>query len=277
MTLTDLMANPYCWLLLAFCTIFGVSFTIYQVFINKQNKEISFVKHKFYAIEQGRKAIDGLDILYKGQKTESLIVSRYAIWNSGNILIRNEDVVESRKLCLKCSEDAKILDAKIIAVNEDTNLCNIDSIDDNQVNLTFDYLDKNDGLVIQVLHTGKQNNLIFDCKLKGGNLKDADYSKLENILSKEENKSRKLAKSLLTIEVFLLAVGGFLTIFMTLDKIYNIIPRDNIFSVDYQISNNIFIFMTVILIVLLFLMCKLLFIKIYHFNIPSKLRKFEDL
>lgn len=278
MTLTDLMANPYCWLLLAICTVSGLGFGIYQILTNRQNKEISFVKHKFYAIEKGKKSIDGLDILYKGQKTESLIVSRYAIWNSGNILINNnDDVVESRKLCLKCLDDSKILDAKIIAVSEDSNLCKIDRIDDNQVNLTFDYLDKNDGLIIQVLHTGKQDSLVFDCKLKGGNFKDADYSKLDKFLSKRESKSEKLSKSIFVIGLFIVAIGIILSIFSSLDKIYHIIPKDIIFSVNYPINNNIILVLNGIMLIELFFIIKLLFIKIYHLNIPTKLRKFENL
>ena len=34
--------------------------------------------------------------------------------------------------------------------------------------MSFDYVDHGDGFVLQILHTGKSQDLEFDCKIKGG-------------------------------------------------------------------------------------------------------------
>ena len=37
-----------------------------------------------------------------------------------------------------------------------------------KVNLGFEYVDKKEGVVLQIIHTGNANDLKVDCKIKGG-------------------------------------------------------------------------------------------------------------
>ena len=91
-----------------------------------------------------------------------------AIWNSGNITINNTDIVKTRELTFATDEENVILDAEILGVSEETNKFSLLFIDNKTVKLIFDYLDKKDGIVIQIIHTGLSENLLLSCKIKGG-------------------------------------------------------------------------------------------------------------
>jgi hypothetical protein len=109
----------------------------------------------------------GLEVTYKGHKVDNLTVSKILFWNNGYDTIDSADIVSTDPL--RIDSVNQILDAVIIKTNNSSNqIIAAIGVDGASVNIAFDYLDKNDGAIIQVVHAGKSSNdLSLKGKLKG--------------------------------------------------------------------------------------------------------------
>ena len=113
--------------------------------------------------------INSLDIKYSGKPIKNFTISKIAFWNSGNETIDKDDIVNADPIIIHVKNDGKILEAKIIASNNESNCFSLtDVYDDCKINMNFDYIDKDDGVGIQVYHTGSSNKDIEVCgRIKG--------------------------------------------------------------------------------------------------------------
>lgn len=68
---------------------------------------------------------------------------------------------------IKC-DLGKILDGKILAQSDSSNGFVISNITSTEIEIKFTYMDGNDGVKIQILHTCSGGKLNVDCKIKGG-------------------------------------------------------------------------------------------------------------
>lgn len=166
--LEKLMDNPVAWAVLAISTIASFVYAVITQHINKERKQLSYYQRSQSIIRDKKGKFDKLSVLYDGQLVDSICVSTVTIWNSGNRTINDSDIVESKELTLSLLEDNKILSADIIAVSEDTNNFKITMIDNSSMKILFDYVDKKEGVVIQIIHTGKSESVVINCKIKGG-------------------------------------------------------------------------------------------------------------
>ena len=79
-------------------------------------------------------------------------LTKLAFWNSGTETINKIDIVNSDPLRIDGTELNTIVGAKISFTRR--NVSNIEvSLIENTVQLSFDYLDKNDGAIIDIYHT----------------------------------------------------------------------------------------------------------------------------
>lgn len=169
MTLEQLMNNPYAWLILSACTVFSVFYGIYAGVKSKEKKEISYRVNTYEIVRAGENMIPQFQMSYGEHPIRNLTVSRFVIWNSGNKLLNHSDIVEEKPLSITSSDkEAEILDASIIKRSEESNKFVINKKENRCVELEFDYMDKKDGVIVQILHTGSINDFDLDCKIKGG-------------------------------------------------------------------------------------------------------------
>ncbi|MDD5447112.1 MAG: hypothetical protein PHY36_04435 [Methanocellales archaeon] len=110
-----------------------------------------------------------LQMLYSGQEIENLTATKIAFWNKGRDTINSQDIASADPLIISIKDGYKILDAKIIYTKNTANQFSVIPSDDRSyVKMHFDYLDKDDGAIIQILHTGKSSKDIEFCgKIKG--------------------------------------------------------------------------------------------------------------
>lgn len=166
--LEKLMASPIAWTILAFFTILSVAFSVYTWVVGKKRKRISYCFETSMLIKNGSSQIKNLSIQFNNQVIEDLSVSHFYIWNSGNDVINEADVVEMKPLSIINTGTANILEATVLFTNETSNNIRIDKFANNSVCFAFDYLGAGDGAHVQVLHSGTANDLKVDGKLKGG-------------------------------------------------------------------------------------------------------------
>lgn len=166
--LDSLMQNAVIWLILSLCTIGSMIWGIYTWWVNKQSKEISYEYESTEVIKAGKCFSDQLVIRFAGNPISDLSVTKFYIWNSGTEIINREDIVVTKPLTIKGNKLATLLEADIAYSNEGTNEFKVEKFSNEALILSFDYVAKKQGIVLQVLHTGSAENLLVDCTIKGG-------------------------------------------------------------------------------------------------------------
>ena len=109
-------------------------------------------------IQDNISTISGLKIMYDDCVIANLSTTTIAFWNNGSETIDDRDRVISNPLRISTSKTARVLNAKIIFTNNQSNHLSVETDDEgNNIYLLFDYLDKDQGGIIQVIHTGKSS------------------------------------------------------------------------------------------------------------------------
>lgn len=175
---------------------------IYATIKSKKDKKPSYALWGFNLVKNFKYNIESLEMLHKGEKIENLTVTKLAFWNAGRETINNQDIVTIDPPRIIIKDEGEILDAKIIDINNPSNNFSIDiSKEKNSILLNFDYIDKNDGIILQILHTNlspKSLELI-------GKIKGSIYSK-----------KKIIPKKSISLKQFLLSIGPILLIILLL-------------------------------------------------------------
>jgi hypothetical protein len=141
-------------------------------------------------------SMSGLKITYNDHGIANLSITSILFWNNGSETIDEQDRVRSNPLRVSTNEGVQILDAKIAISNNQANRLSV-NVDEqgNHAYLFFDYLDKAQGGIIQVTHTGLSSD---DLSLHG-DIKGAALQKCK------DHSQRSWPYLLLTILLFVLA------------------------------------------------------------------------
>jgi len=99
-----------------------------------------------------------LQVLFKGKQVENLTISKVMFWNDGAETIKNDDIETVNRIRISTTKEVSLLDAKILATNNHSSQFEVNLDEENNcVYLEFDYLDKKQGAVVQVIHTGSSS------------------------------------------------------------------------------------------------------------------------
>lgn len=96
-----------------------------------------------------------MKIFYNEKEIDSLSITKISFCNKGLETIQKNDTIESDKITVELvGKDIKILDSDLIYESRAVNKFSFSIVkDENELNVSFDFLDKNDGAIIQILHT----------------------------------------------------------------------------------------------------------------------------
>lgn len=109
-----------------------------------------------------------LNILYDDEKISNVTVSKLIFWNDGNKTILDTDIASSDPFVVEGIEGVKILEVEKIFEKNKTNKFEVEVLEDGKkLAINFEYVDKNEGIIIQIVHTGKTSQ---DIKV-GGTIK----------------------------------------------------------------------------------------------------------
>jgi hypothetical protein len=141
-----------------------------------------------------------LRVTYRGQIVENFTVTRVMFWNQGRETIRENDIAE--QLTIKPKGNYKILDARKTEDNNKPSQFDVSMTDDGLVRCKFLYIDKDQGCIIQVSHTGKESD---DIEMTGTIMSARKlFRKDINIRAYRESKKRLMSMGL-QILVYVLA------------------------------------------------------------------------
>ena len=156
------------WIILSLCTIASLVFGIFSWIKSKKRKQFTYASKSNYIIQNKANQIEKLDLKFDGKKIDNLTITTIVIWNSQNTEIRSEDIVTDYELSLYSTGDTEILDAKIVFESEPANKFSIVDSNPKRIKFGLEYVDKKDGLVVQIIHTGKAKDINVDVRIKGG-------------------------------------------------------------------------------------------------------------
>ncbi len=157
--------NPWLSIASLIIAVFGVGLAIIFYIKGKRVKLPFYADRSVNIVKDLVSRFESLEMLYSGQPIENLTVTKTAFWNGGRDTIKGGDVASADPLSVHVKKGCKILDAKILYTKNPANQFSITTSDDQSyITLQFDYVDKGEGVVIQLIHTCTSSE---DIKIRG--------------------------------------------------------------------------------------------------------------
>lgn len=231
-------SNPLLNACSLFFAILGIIFSVYFYFKSKKVRVPIYMLRTVNLVRENVQKIDTVNILYAGNTVNNLSITKIAFWNDGKETINNSDIAQNNPIRLIIDKDCFFLDAEIIYQKNPSNGFNISISNDNKyIDINFDYFDFEEGLVLQVFHTGNESD---DITLVGQvksvkKIKRKDYSPsfippsfiptyIVDVL-KKTTLPKKVAKLVLGWTVFIM--GLFSIIIALIMPFMEIAPKDS--------------------------------------------------
>ncbi|MCF7838332.1 MAG: hypothetical protein K9N49_06850 [Candidatus Marinimicrobia bacterium] len=173
MSIADIVESPYFTLALAGIAILGLLLTIVFYRKSRRRKLPLFEIARRTLIQNRTPLITGLSVHFKGQEQNVITVAHVWFWNQGDDTINASDIASANPVAISVARGVDLLDVQIIKVVDKANRCEIgepEQEDDGSflIPLRFDYLDKGDGLVVQIVHNGEtRHHVTVTGKIKG--------------------------------------------------------------------------------------------------------------
>lgn len=159
-TINALASNPWITLGGFFIGILGVVLAIVFYVKSKKDRLPCYEVSGNTLIEGVDKALDGLQLQYKGKQQNRITVTKIVLWNDGRETIDKNNIVPTDPVRVICPVDIDILDIQVTQVSSNANaieLCEPSKDGENtSYPINFEYLDHKDYLVIQIVHNGDE-------------------------------------------------------------------------------------------------------------------------
>jgi hypothetical protein len=211
---------------------------IYFYYQSKREKILVYSKQTFNLVKSSLSKIENIEIKYNDSVVKNLSLTKFAIWNAGKDPIKRVDIASTDPLIVFANNDIIIYDYKISNQN-DVNNIQIKRIDSNAINISFEYLGFNDGLVLNIYHNSQSS---IDIKIKGTIIgaKNIKYGIKKNYFSEKIDFTFKPLNYFLGHKNIMVKIlGGILTFPIALIGVplaFIILPLD--YFIDRVINKN---------------------------------------
>lgn len=164
-----ILTNPYFRVLSFLIPVLSLIFAIIIYFKSKKIKKPCYAITSTNIFKELTSKIKSLSILYSEKKIANLTITKFVFWNAGKDIITSSDIAHLDPLRIYSAEECQILNAIVIYEKNKTNDFKVSLIPDQSIiNISFEFLGKDDGAVIQIIHTGITNrDIIFSGTIKG--------------------------------------------------------------------------------------------------------------
>ena len=173
----------------------------------KREKSPRFAQRSVNLIANATTAYPNLQVHYKGhgQDLDNLSVAIFAFWNAGRETIRGADITSADPLVIRPREGVTLLGASLIASNNIVSNVKCEyNKNHGRVVMTFEYLDQDQGFVVELLHTGRNKDdvMLTGTFIGGGKAQDTrkkPFRLLNMALAGGKKRSRRQLKRRLII------------------------------------------------------------------------------
>ncbi|CAL2083489.1 conserved hypothetical protein [Tenacibaculum dicentrarchi] len=144
------------FLLLAISSIV-VSYLLYLK--SKKSKKPTYIIKSFNLVKEKVSKIEQVKILYDEKVINNLTVSKLSLWNKGKETIDSSDIAPKDKIRIDIAKNHKILNANIIYQKKIANNFSLNlNKSQSSLKIDFDYFHFNEGVVIELYHTGTSSS-----------------------------------------------------------------------------------------------------------------------
>lgn len=169
--LEQLQNNPLIWFILALCAFVSVYLGRKSI----ERKTIKAILTSDELITNQQSKISKIKIFFEDKPVNKLTITKLTFWNNSSPTINDTDIITAAPLSV-FTKNGEILEISLLKGNDTPNRINVSPIDDTTAKITFDYLDKKEGGIIQIIHTGDIDSINITRKIKGGKVKIMKYS-----------------------------------------------------------------------------------------------------
>lgn len=157
--------NPLLGILSFAATLASAILAIFFYFKAKRAKKPCYAKRSVNIVKDLVSKFESLEILYDGQKIENLTITKVAFWNAGSDTMDNHDIASADPIVIQVSNGCRILKAQKIYEKNSANKLELKtSTKESQFLIDFEYIDRGEGAIFQLFHTGTSNQ---DVKVLG--------------------------------------------------------------------------------------------------------------
>ena len=134
-----------------------IGIVLAYVFYRKghRSKEPCWSVRNNVLVEGYSSKIGKLDIRFQDEQVENLSIARIAFWNQGAETLDRHDIETINPLRIEADEEIEILDVSVSLTNSSSSQFETELVNDRKsAKLDFAYLDKGQGAIVQIIHTG---------------------------------------------------------------------------------------------------------------------------
>jgi len=131
----------------------GILVSLVIFWVSRKEKVPCYYIESTSLVAPSGEGIPGLGITFQGKPVKRVTSTSVTIWNAGRETIRREDIPGSDRLRISVPKGVSVLSAKIIKTSR-TPVQGTLEVRNGNIYVAPNFLDKNDGVVVQVLHTG---------------------------------------------------------------------------------------------------------------------------
>jgi hypothetical protein len=157
----SLAINQWFVVIAAVCTMVSVPLTFYFYLKSKRAKLPRYAIRSNNLIKGTKNVIPAVTIRFAGhgEAIDNLTVSKVIFWNAGRDTIKKRDIITPPGIIVQAKNGCTILDAEIVHRTTPENEFEVTKAQDkSQLRVTFKYMDRNEGVLIQVFHTGVKDD-----------------------------------------------------------------------------------------------------------------------
>jgi len=232
-----LYQNPWLNLLFLILALASIITSLVIYLKSKKEKKPYFNKRSFTLIQDQLGAIEDVQILFRGKPVRNLTLTKFALWNGGRDPIYNDDIAPTDQIHIEVTDNADLLSAQIVysATQANNFISNINR-EQKRISISFDYFSKNEGVVLNIYHTGSDNNIVLKGTIMGVSSftkrsphEDPLIEKLEPIILPVIRMLRKIRKFALLfwplISIFMTIIIPIIIPFLVMDAIGKFVRR----------------------------------------------------
>lgn len=136
--------------------LFGLLTGFVFYFKSKKERRPTYLVRTTTLVEGNPNYPEGLAFTYRGVVQPRIAVSKLLFWNGGRETIRRADLIDSDPLRVKVS-NATILDVQAIKIASENCSFRLSHSTPEDFSFGFDYLEQQEYILIQIVHTGKDD------------------------------------------------------------------------------------------------------------------------
>jgi hypothetical protein len=140
-----------------------LSIYLYQKTVEKKEPKCYYRTYRDIHKISSEGHSSSIKIFYKTEEVERVYTTYVWFWNKGKRPISRSDIPTSDNLVISLSDDKespRILDFQVLKVTRDSINFSVSKKDDFSLTIGFEYLDHNDGVVIEIQHTGSYSTKV---------------------------------------------------------------------------------------------------------------------